>query len=103
MRHSTSIEPKPGDRVVSKRPDGRYDVGDVVMVTEGIDADDRARGYDYIVLLSAGTKGVVVQFDPTEQPPADTFEVACHIARRLLLPDGALWTRRDQTIEPFAP
>lgn len=87
---------------MSKRADGRYDVGDVVMVTEGMDADDRARGYEYIVLLSAGTKGVVVQFDPTGQPPADTFEVACHIARRLLPPDGALWTRQDQRIEPLA-
>jgi hypothetical protein len=101
MRQHRSEEPKPGDRVVSKRPDGRYEVGEVVTVTEGIDENDHARGYEHVVRLSAGTKSVVVQFDPTDQPPTDTFDVACQIARRLLSPVGTLWTRHNQTIEPF--
>jgi hypothetical protein len=86
---------------VSRRPDGRYEVGEVVSVSEGVDEAHRARAYEDIVLLSYGGRGVVVQFDSAGQPALDTIEHAAAIARTLLPPRSEIWSRRNQTIEPF--
>ena len=89
-------DPTPGDRVVVTRADGRYDVGEVVTITEG--AGDAPHDYGEIVVLSYGVRSVVVQFDPNEHP-FDTFEHAQETARGSAWPTRRVWVRRHMALE----